>query len=68
MAKKLSISVNVIYSPEYEAVAEGSIYDIISREEAIETAVKEIKRRIKENVPSASDCSIVMGHKIITKN
>jgi len=67
MAKKLSISVNIIYSPEYKAIAEGSIYDIISRDEAIETAIKEIKRRIKENVPPTSDCSIVMGHKIIKK-
>lgn len=64
MAKKLNISVNVIFSPEYEAIAEGSIYDIISRDRAIETAVKEIRRRIKENVPSTSDCSIIMGHKI----
>ena len=64
MAKKLSISVNVIYSPEYEAIAEGTIYEIVSREKIIETAVKEIKRRIKENVPATSDCSITMGHKI----
>lgn len=67
MSKKLSISVSVIYSPEYGAIAEGSIYDIISRDEAIETAVTEVKRRIKVNIPSSSDCSVIIGHKIITR-
>ncbi len=65
-AKKLTISVSVIFSPEYETVAAGSIYEIINRDEAIGTALEEVKRRIKENVPSSSDCSLVMGHKIVT--
>jgi len=64
MAKILNISLNVIYAPEFEGVEQGSVYDIISREEAIETILGEVKRRIKENVPSGSDCSITLGHKI----
>ncbi len=63
-AKVLNISINVIFSPEFEAVEQGTVYDIISREEAIDTALSEVKRRIKENVPSGSDCSITLGHKV----
>ena len=65
-AKILNVSVNVIFSPEFETVEQGTVYDIISREEAIDTALAEVKRRIKENVPSGSDCSVTLGHKIIT--
>ena len=65
--KILSVSVNIIYSPEYENIGQDNIYDIVSREEALETAVSELKRRIKETVPSGSDCSITIGHKIRNK-
>lgn len=60
----LNVSINIIYSPEYEAIGQDSVYDIVSREEVIETATAELKRRIKEKVPSGSDCSITIGHKI----
>ncbi len=67
MTKIMNISINIIYSPEFESVSTDSIYDITNREDIIEQATEEIKRRIKENVPSTSDCSITIGHKI-TKN
>lgn len=67
MTNVLNISINVIYSPEYENTGQDSVYDIMSRDEVIEIAVTELKRRIKETVPDGSDCSITIGHKIRKK-
>lgn len=62
MAKVLQISINVIHSPLYET--HDSIYEIVSKKEAIKATSEEIKRRIEENVPEGSGCSVVVAHKI----
>jgi len=62
MTKSLEISVNIVFSAPL-IVEENSMYDMVTREQAIKDIYQEIKRRIEDNVPEFSQCTPIISHK-----
>jgi len=62
MAKSLEISVNIVFSAPLST--EDSMYDVTTREQAIQDIYQEIKRRIENHIPEFSLCTPIIAHKI----
>jgi len=62
MARKLEISVNIVFSKPLST--EESVYDVVTRDMAIKEIYKDIKRRVEDNISEFSRCTPIISHKM----